>query len=394
MSTANFSSSFDKFLAETSFAEADTESAEFSAGSPDENGTAKASGASALGEKNVGDVVLCARLRFARNLDEFPFPNRARATQRRQIFQKIVEAAATVPALNGAFVFETEKLSATQRDFLIERRFASPDLKGEGSGVIISRSRDIALMLNEEDHVRIQAFRDYDCGDDDVFDRAREIDRTLGERLHFAFSERLGFLTSCPTNTGTGMRFSEMLHLPALVTDTQLESITRAIEAVGLTIRGSFGEGSDTHACVFQISNDFTLGISEEDTVALVRRWTAKVCNCETAARERLLARDSFGTLDRIARAYGMLRYAVTLSAEESADLLSLLRLGCELGRFPQTARRRFDELLIETGRAHIACRATFRKKSCDKKRENLLRARLFRETLSTVRPPEPPEVK
>jgi protein arginine kinase len=246
-------------------------------------------------------------------------------------------------------------------------------------------------MVNEEDHLRVQVFAP---GDDlgAAWALARETDKRLAESLDFSFSEKYGFLTACPTNAGTGLRISVMMHLPGFVMDGQMEKIVRALGAVGLAVRGCFGEGSDSRGCVFQISNEYTLGISEAETLALMRRWTSDIAEQELAARRRIFSRERAGFADRIARAYGNLRYAVSLSADEATELLSLLRIACDYGFFPNGTRERIDELWAEKGAAHIACRAAFRGIVCDEERENLLRGRLFRETLSAIKPPALPD--
>ncbi len=362
------SDSFDEFLAETS--------------APARGGNARVP---------AHPCALGVRVRLARNLAGTPFPNWAGAARRKQVFEKISSAAARVPALKDAFVFERERLSPVRRDFFVERRCISSDLAGEGSGVIISRSRDAALMINEEDHLRMQFFA---AGDDfgAAWTKARATENALAEHLDFAFSEKYGFQTACPTNAGTGLRISVMLHLPGFVMEGQMEKIFRALSAVGLTVRGALGEGSESKGCVFQISNEYTLGISENETLALMRRWTSDVVEQELAARRRIFSRERFRIADRIARAYGSLRYAVAISADESTELLSLLRMACDAGAFPPKMRECADELFLETGRAHIACRAAFRGIVCDESRENLLRAKLFRETLSAIRPPVFPD--
>ncbi|MBQ8722816.1 MAG: ATP--guanido phosphotransferase [Opitutales bacterium] len=334
---------------------------------------------------------LGVRVRLARNLAGTPFPGWAKAKRRREVLEKISAAAGKIPSLCDAFCFETDKLSALRRNFLIERHCISQDLSGDGAGAIIARNREIVLMVNEEDHLRIQAFAPgNDLGA--AWASAREADKALAEHLDFAFSKKYGFLTACPTNAGTGLRISVMMHLPGFVMDGQMEKIVRALNAVGLTARGCFGEGSDARGCVFQISNEYTLGISEAETLALMRRWTSDIAEQELAARRRIFSRERADLADRIARAYGNLRYAVSLSADEATELLSLLRLACDAGYFPGETRERIDDLWAEKGRAHIACRAEFRGVVCDEARENLLRGRLFRETLSAIKPPAFPD--
>jgi protein arginine kinase len=334
---------------------------------------------------------LGVRVRFARNLAGIPFPNRLNTKQRRAVLEKVFSVAEKIPGLENAFRFETDELSPARKNFLIEQHCISPDLSGDSAGVVISRNREIALMVNEEDHLRVQVFAP---GDDlgAAWALARETDKRLAESLDFSFSEKYGFLTACPTNAGTGLRISVMMHLPGFVMDGQMEKIVRALGAVGLAVRGCFGEGSDSRGCVFQISNEYTLGISEAETLALMRRWTSDIAEQELAARRRIFSRERAGFADRIARAYGNLRYAVSLSADEATELLSLLRIACDYGFFPNGTRERIDELWAEKGAAHIACRAAFRGIVCDEERENLLRGRLFRETLSAIKPPALPD--
>ncbi|MBR6797486.1 MAG: ATP--guanido phosphotransferase [Opitutales bacterium] len=335
--------------------------------------------------------VLGTRVRFARNLAGTSFPVRAGTERKNEVRKRIFEASKKLPELADAFYFSLEDLSATRRDFLIECRCISPELSGDGAGVVISRNQRIALMVNEEDHLRLQAFAPgNDLGS--AWTSAREIEKKLADSLNFAFSEKYGFLTACPTNAGTGLRISVMMHLPGFVMDGQMEKIVRALDAVGLTARGGFGEGSDARGCVFQISNEYTLGISEAETLALMRRWTCDIAEQELAARRRMISRERAQFADRIARAYGNLRYAVSLTSAESTELLSLLRIACDADYFPSGTRECIDELWTEKDRAHIACRAAFRGIVCDEERENLLRAKLFRETLSAVRPPVFPD--
>lgn len=334
---------------------------------------------------------LGVRVRLARNLKGIPFPDWADNERRVGACRRIFAATEKIPDFAGGFRFASADLSDARKGFLIERHYISPDLKGEGSGVAISGNRDVALMINEEDHFRLQVFA---SGDDlgGAWSRARALDKAFSGYLDFAFSEKYGFLTACSTNAGTGLRISVMMHLPGFVMEGQMEKIVRALNAVGLTVRGGFGEGSDAKGCVFQISNNHTLGISEAETLALMRRWANDISEQELAARRRVFSRERVLLADRIARAYGYLRYAVALSSDEATELLSLLRLACDAGFFSAGTRAKIDDLCLEKGHAHIACRAAFRGIVCDEARENLLRGRLFRETLSAIKPPAFPD--
>jgi len=338
-------------------------------------------------EKKSHPCALGVRIRCARNLAEMPFPSRASVAARRRIFLEIANAELSTPTFENAFVFANERLSPAQRNFLAECHRSVPDFRVEGGGVLIARSRDVALLVNEEDHWRMQTFADGD-NFDSAWEKMLRANAEINGKLNFAFSEKYGFLTACPTNLGTGLRVSVMLHLPGFVMDGQMEKIVRALETVGLTVRGSSGEGSDPRACIFQISNRHTLGISAEKTLALMKRWTKEVVEQELAARRRFFSRERRSLSDRISRAYGILRNAQLLSENESFDLLSLLRLGCFYGLFPSETCAVFDELFLETGTAHIVSRAAFRGTPCRDDDVPILRARLFHETLSAVRPP------
>ena len=352
--------SFDEFLIETE-----------NAGTPNE----------------AAPCVMGARVRLARNLAGTPFPGWADETRRRDAAEKIAAAAERVPELKDAFRFDAST-DSPERKFLIEHRLISPDLNGAASGVIISRSRDIALMLNEEDHLRLQVFAPAD-NLDAAWKKARAIERALAETLDFAFSKKYGFLTTCPTNAGTGLRISEMLHLPGFVSEGQTEKILRSLSAVGLTARGFRGEDTEMTGCVFQVSNEHTLGVSETETLETMRRWTQDIAEQEIRARRRVIRRENERFADRIARAYGTLRFAISLSEAESLELISLLRWACDEEIFPRGTRERLDELSVETGAAHLSRRAAFRGNAKSEIHENLLRARLFRETLSAVKPPD-----
>lgn len=332
---------------------------------------------------------LGVRVRCARNLDGELFPERLDLAARRKIFRRIVSAELATPAFQNAFVFENEKLNSSQRDFLAECHFAPPNFSVAGGGTIVSRSRRAALTINEEDHWRMQTFApgaDFDA----AWNLMARMRRELSDALPFAFSEKYGFFTACPTNLGTGIRVSVMLHLPALVMSGQMEKIVRASEAAGLTVRGSAGEGSEPNGCIFQFSNTHTLGIGSDESLALVKRWTNDVVEQENLAASVVINEKTAELCDRIARAYGILRHAVMLPENESRDLLSLLRLGGDLSFFPEETQNIFDELSVETGAAHLALRAAFRGKACGNDDDvRRARARLFREAISAVRPPD-----
>ena len=246
-------------------------------------------------------------------------------------------------------------LSELERQILVERHLISRELSGAkgGAGVIISKDQAFSVMMNEEDHLRIQVLR---AGFNlkKAWSTINELDSALEEHLDFAFSPTLGYLTACPTNLGTGMRASAMMHLPALVISNQMEKVVRAVNQLGMVVRGLFGEGSDASGSIFQISNQTTLGESEEDIIKRLGSVLQSIVEHELNAREKLLEADAGKLLDKVGRAYGILQNSHVLSSSEAMNLLSLIRLGVDLNAFPESNRSIIDRLFIEAQPGHL----------------------------------------
>ena len=231
-------------------------------------------------------------------------------------------------------------------------------------------------MINEEDHLRLQVLRS-GLQLKKAWAAIDGLDSELEERLDFAFSPTLGYLTACPTNLGTGMRASAMMHLPALVISGQMERVVRAVNQLGLVVRGLFGEGSDASGSIFQISNQTTLGETEEQILQRLGSVLNTINEHELNARAKLLETDAHKLLDKIGRAYGILQYSHLLSSSEAMNLLSLLRLGIDLGVFPAVARAVIDRLLIECQPGHLqhAAKGRFEPGQRDVLRAGVLRS-------------------
>jgi protein arginine kinase len=257
--------------------------------------------------------------------------------------------------MRRCFNFAVADLSDLERQILVERHLISRELSSakEGAGVVISRDQAFSVMLNEEDHLRIQVLR---AGFNlkKAWSAINDLDSQLEEHLDYAFSTTLGYLTACPTNLGTAMRASAMMHLPALVISNQMEKVVRAVNQLGMVVRGLFGEGSDASGSIFQISNQTTLGESEDEIIKRLGSVLQSIVEHELNAREKLLEADSGKLYDKIGRAYGILQNSHLLSSSEAMNLLSLLRLGIDLGVFPEANRSLVDRMLIEAQPGHL----------------------------------------
>ena len=300
-------------------------------------------------------IVLMTRIRLARNLAGNPFPGWAKEKQREKIFDACRDAVAATSQMKRSVTTTVDELSELEKQILVERHLISRELSGAktGAGVIISKDQAFSVMINEEDHLRIQTLR---AGFQlkKTWTAINDLDTALEDKLDYAFSSTLGYLTACPTNLGTGMRASAMMHLPALVISSQMEKVVRAVNQLGMVVRGLFGEGSDASGSIFQISNQTTLGESEEDIIKRLGSVLNSIIEHEVNARARLMENDAAKLCDKIGRAYGILQNCHLLTSGEAMNLLSLLRLGIDLEMFPDESRSVIDRLFIEAQPGHI----------------------------------------
>lgn len=306
------------------------------------------------------DVVLSTRVRLARNLESHRFGLRADSGEREAILRATRSAAESVPALNGGTVLSMRRLDAPVRRMLLERHLVSRELIGddsseppEHSALLLAGDDALGVMVNEEDHLRLQSlvsgFRLRDA-----WRRVDELDEELASHLRYAFHDEYGFLTSCPTNVGTGLRASVLVHLPALVLTQEIGKVLQGISQVGLTFRGLYGEGSEVVGNFFQISNQTTLGKTEEDLIDHLQKIVQQVVHYEHQAREILL-RDARTVIeDKVWRAYGLLRFARSISFEEVMNLLSGVRLGIGLKLLPGVRVYTLNQIMIFTQSAHL----------------------------------------
>src|SRR5689334_9018961 len=277
-------------------------------------------------------------------------------------------------------------LTALDKQILVERHLISREhaAKSAGSGLVLNRDETFCVMVNEEDHLRMQALRP-GLQLKQAWTAIDQADSLLEKKLEFAFSPELGYLTACPTNIGTGIRVSAMLHLPGLVLAEQINPIIQSVNKLGLAVRGLYGEGTEALGNVFQVSNQMTLGESESAIVERLEKVMAQIIEHEENARATLLEKKAKMVYNHIGRAYGILANAHSISSKETMNLLSLMRLGIDLGLFPGSDRALVDELFIMTQPAHLQKQHT-EKLSAEER--DLLRADMVRERLRQVSRP------
>lgn len=331
-------------------------------------------------------IVLMTRIRLARNLADFPFPQYANRKQRGSVFRLCVEALSSLDEMNDGTVLAMEELTELERSILVERHLVSRELAEteNGSGVVIRSDQSAAVMINEEDHLRIQCMMS-GFQLDEVWKSTDKLDDSLEARVNYAFSQDIGYLTACPTNVGTGLRASVMMHLPGLVITKSMEKVIRAVNQLGLVVRGWLGEGSEASGSIFQISNQQTLGESESAILQRLSNVLKTISEQEDNARLRLLRTDRSRLLDRIGRAYGVLRNGHLLSSNECMSLLSLIRLGADFNIFPGNTRCIVDRLFIENQPGHVQYLA---ESELETSARDALRADLIRKEFGAIAEP------
>jgi protein arginine kinase len=328
------------------------------------------------------DVVISSRIRLARNLADYPFITRAAPNDRADIERTLRDGVLKlVDKLQVSYV-DVSKLEGLDRQFLVERQLISREhAESEGArGVAIDDGEQVSLMINEEDHLRIQVLKSgFDLSA--AWEKIDSIDDAIESQVTYAFHQRLGYLTACPTNVGTGMRVSVMLHLPALVITRQIDKLFRSLQKISLAVRGLYGEGSQAMGDFYQISNQITLGRSEVELVKQVSEVVPSIIDYERKAREFLVRESKQNLHDRVSRAYGILRTAQTISSEETMHLLSSVRMGVNLGLIPDLHIPELNQLFIQTQPAHLQKLSGAELDTSDR---NIERARYLRKHLNS----------
>jgi protein arginine kinase len=331
-------------------------------------------------------IVMSSRVRLARNIKEAAFPGWAKKPERIRTLELIRPAIEALPDMKDAFSESMDSLSTLDKNILVERHLISREhaAKSAGSGLVLNHDETFCVMINEEDHLRMQALRP-GLQLRQAWLAIDHADSLLERKLDFAFSPELGYLTACPTNIGTGIRVSAMLHLPGLVLAEQINPIIQSVNKLGLAVRGLYGEGTEALGNVFQVSNQMTLGEAEAAIVERLEKVLAQIIEHEENARASLLEKKPKVVYNHIGRAYGILANAHSISSKETMNLLSLKRLGVDLGLFPGVDRALVDELFILTQPAHLQKQHS-EKLSAEER--DLLRADMVRERLKSVSRP------
>jgi protein arginine kinase len=332
------------------------------------------------GEGTDTDVVMSSRVRLARNLAGFPFALKASEEQKAEILGRMREAAEHLPLGARRFFVDVASVSSLESRFLHERRLISAELdKGKGPrGVAFGAEERVSVMVNEEDHLRLQAIRS-GLAVDAAFDDAVALDRSLEERVSYAVSPTYGYLTACPTNVGTGLRASVMVHLPALVVARQMDKVFQAAQRTGFAVRGFHGEGTKATGDFYQISNQGTLGVTESDILQSLARMLPTILEYERRVRKHLLDAKRVKLEDKVHRALALLRAARTVTTDEAMELLSSVRLGIVTGLISEPALATVNELFLLVQPAHVQKGAgkTLPEDDRDVRRATDLRARL-----------------
>ena len=329
------------------------------------------------GPKSI-PVTLSTRIRLARNLREFPFPGRAETSQRRAVLTRCLDAMTEIKDLDSSFAVEVDDLSELERQILVEKHLISRELSDveEASGIILSKDRNCCIMINEEDHLRIQVLQpglDFNK----VWRRVDKLDSSIENEISYAYDGELGFLTACPTNLGTGMRASAMMHLPGLVMSKNMDKVVNAVNQLGFAVRGLFGEGSDASGSIFQISNQQTLGESESAIIERLDKTLQNLVRQEEFARRKLLEDDGRRLIDKMSRAVGGLKSCHLIQSSEAMDLLSLIRLAADFKMLPDSYRSLADRMFIEIQPGHVQLSAG---KPVEPGDRDYLRAKLLRQ--------------
>ena len=330
------------------------------------------------------DIVLSTRIRLARNIEGYAFTGRARDGERLRVLAQVREAIAAVPSLSGAVTYRVDELPPTDRALLHERHLVSKELAGLDprhplrSGAAVVLGDRLGLMVNEEDHLRLQALRSGFALNEAFADLDR-LDRELGAQVPYSYHSEFGFLTACPTNVGTGMRASVLIHLPGLNLTKEISRVLTSLQQMGLTYRGLYGEGSEVVGNFLQISNQTTLGRTEEDLLDLLLRVVRHVVAQEEEARRVLLRDAGYIIEDKLWRAYGTLRYARSLTFDEAMKYLSGVRLAVGLKLISGLSVYTLNKLLIFSQAAHLA---SAEGRPLTESETNLARARYVRKAL------------
>ena len=326
------------------------------------------------------NIVISTRIRLARNVAKRPFPNKAKKKELLDTLNLVQDAVNANALFKDTTFLKIADLDNVDKQFLIERHLMSHEhaANPDGKALIVSKDEDLAIMVNEEDHLRIQVMHSgFDL--DGTWKIINDIDDALSEKLDYAYSSNWGYLTACPTNTGTAMRGSVMLHLPALVMTKQINKVLTAITKLSFAARGFYGEGTQASGNFYQISNQVALGHSEEDVIQNINGLIRQVLEQEEQARQALLLQNRQMLEDKIFRSLGILKNAYIISSQETVELLSMVRLGVDVSIIKDVDRKSINDLFIMIQPAHLQ---KLERKKLSSSERDVRRATLIRQKL------------
>jgi len=339
-----------------------------------------------IGDEN--EIVLSSRVRLARNFEGRRFTHNAPKEELASILEETCDVAAETRSLGEGNYFPMGNVPALDRQFLAERHLVSRDFlfNSANRGLVVSGSEELCLMINEEDHLRIQAFSaGHNLGR--AFEAANTLDNQLSSEIGFAYTDRMGYLTACPTNLGTGLRASLLMHLPGLVHSKEIHKLLESLRQLHHSIRGLYGEGTEVMGNFFQLSNSATLGTPENEIISNLREMVIKVVGFERQAREMLMRKARSLLEDKVWRAYGLLRYSRSVSTKEALSLISAVRLGVGTEILGNVPMKTLNELLVYIQPAHLQM---LEGRSMDALERDVARADYIRRTLAlTIREEE-----
>ena len=337
--------------------------------------------------KENSAIIISSRIRLARNLAGRRFVQAMGSRQLNEVYTVCAAALCKIKKLRGYTLYDMGALTDFDREILAENRIISKELgdADKGRGAYVSRGGGVSVFINEEDHIRIQAI-DFGLELDALYKKADAIDDEIEERLEYAYSDDIGYITSCPTNMGTGMRASVMMHLPALSASMQIDKITRALNQLGMVVRGANGEGSDSVNAFFQLSNQQTLGVSEDEIIQKIKTYCKKICQFEIDARYKALEDDPLAVFDKFLRARATLENCKLIDSEEAVANLSVLRLAADMNFMGSSGGvvEKIDELSTDVLPCHLQ---NLFDESAVSERRDVLRARYLNEAVAELPP-------
>lgn len=330
---------------------------------------------------DTSNLVLSSRIRLARNIDKTPFPSRIDEEKGKELIKDVENAFYISPEIKENYVTNyLWNLDEITDNSFLEKHLISPRLISnyKKSAFILNKDQTVSIMLNEEDHIRLQCIT-AGLNLEDAFKNANELDDIIEDKLNYAFDENLGYLTACPTNLGTGLRASVMIHLPVLSMSKEITQLYNAVTQIGMTIRGLYGEGSNADGNVYQISNQLSLGVTEEEIINNINAVVNQIINQENIAREHLIKNRKYELEDKIYRSLGILKSAVLMNSKECLSLLSNVRMGIEMGIINDISSQTINELFVSLQPATLQLLSN---KNLNDKERDLERAKLIREKL------------